>query len=325
MKQLFKAYLRLIRWPNLLFIALTQVLFSFCITIPIFSRLEVRQYMSLPVFLLYLLSSLFIAAAGYIINDYFDVNIDKINKPERLIVGRLIKRRTAIKWHMLLSIIGIIATGYAVIKNTVFYKPYEQILILIINVMCVFLLWLYSTTYKKKLIVGNVLISLLTAWTIFMLHVAEIPYYIKSTELYQTAYQQGLLRHFKFAIIYSSFAFIITIIREAVKDVEDMVGDSRNGCTTMPIVLGVPTTKMYIVVWSIVLLAAVIILQVYAVHLGWWSCALYCTLSIVLPMVWFLKKLVAAATPNDFGKLSGLVKFIMAMGILSMFAFQFYL
>src|ERR1700722_8091093 len=109
------AFFRLIRWPNLLFIALTQFLFYYFILLPRFHHLKFEYYANiLKPFYFYLLSlsSVLIAAAGYIINDYFDLNIDRVNKPERLVVDKLIKRRWAIIWHWALSGVGVLIGFY---------------------------------------------------------------------------------------------------------------------------------------------------------------------------------------------------------------------
>src|SRR5215207_9281456 len=106
--RLIAAFLRLIRWPNLVFIALTQLLFYYSIYQPLFGNQDDKTLSLLVA------ASLFIAAAGYIINDYFDLNIDQINKPEKNVFVRAIHRRWAIIWHFMLSMAGVIATIFAV-------------------------------------------------------------------------------------------------------------------------------------------------------------------------------------------------------------------
>jgi 4-hydroxybenzoate polyprenyltransferase len=115
-----------------------------------------------------LIASVCIAAAGYIINDYFDLNIDRINKPDKNVIGKIISRRWAILWHMMLSILGLLATAVAV--------SFQKWYLILANLICVILLWLYSTSFKKQLLVGNIVISILTAWTILILFFAHIPF-----------------------------------------------------------------------------------------------------------------------------------------------------
>src|SRR5438309_2322778 len=102
------AFLKLIRWPNLVFIALTQFLFYYCIYQPVYHISTPRKIIEL------MLASVLIAAAGYIINDYFDLNIDQINKPGQNVFSRSIHRRWAILWHLGLSFLGVVATALAV-------------------------------------------------------------------------------------------------------------------------------------------------------------------------------------------------------------------
>src|SRR3984957_6940198 len=140
------AFFRMVRWPNLLFISLTQSLFYFCILIPSFYQGHpVHENILKPeYFALLSLSSVLIAAAGYIINDYFDLNIDRVNKPERVVVEKIIKRRWTIVWHWVLSSLGVLLGLYVSWKV-------RNPLVGLGNLACVFLLWFYSTTFKRKL------------------------------------------------------------------------------------------------------------------------------------------------------------------------------
>jgi 4-hydroxybenzoate polyprenyltransferase len=313
------AFLRLIRWPNLVFIVITQLLFYSCITLPIFNQHASSPY--LPALILYLtiIASVLIAAAGYIINDYFDLNIDRVNKPDKLVVEKIIKRRWAIMWHLILSFVGIVLSFYISIALADWY-----VVVAAINLICVFALWIYSTTYKRRLLIGNILISALTAWTILVLYVAEFPHWFKISIEAKKAYDLSMAKLFKYAVLYAGFAFIISLIREVIKDMEDMEGDAKYGCKTMPIVWGIPATKVFTAVWLIVLTAALVIIQVYAAYLGWWFSVVYCIFFIVIPLLWILQKLYKAQVAKDYHQLSNGVKFVMLTGILSMLFFKIY-
>src|SRR5665647_558196 len=163
MKILF-AFFRLIRWPNLIFIALTQSLFYYCIIVPTTSYYQISFKLTQSFFFLLVIASVFIAAAGYIINDYFDINIDQINKPDKMVVEKIINRRWAILLHWIITTVGLIISLYVSFKTS--------FIVIIVNVLCTLLLWFYSTTFKKKLLSGNVIISLLTAWTVLVLYFA---------------------------------------------------------------------------------------------------------------------------------------------------------
>ena len=304
------AFLRLIRWPNLVFIALTQFLFwqfilpfSFAVS----HSMYVTRLLSPSLFCALVLASVCIAAAGYIINDYFDVNIDQINKSDKVIVGTVIKRRVAILFHAVLSLIGF---GLSLYVGQKISNPY----IPIFNLIAIAALLVYSTTFKKKLLVGNILISLLTAWVIVVLSLAEYRFNISVNN----AVWQRLL---KLTFIYAGFAFIISLVREVIKDMEDMEGDRRYGCTTMPIVWGIQVSKVFAAVWIAVLTGIVASIQIYLLTLGWWFSSLYSLIAIIFPLVWVLKKLYEAKTSTDFHVLSGVVKLIMLAGILTMVFF----
>lgn len=303
--KLIGAFFRLIRWPNLVFIALTQLLFYYCIYQPLNHANNIRSLVWI------IIASVFIAAAGYIINDYFDLNIDQINKPQKNVFVRVIHRRWAIIWHFLLSFSGIIATALAV----GLHKWY----LVIANIFCVFLLWVYSTSFKRKALVGNIVISLLTAWTVLILFFAytEPRYAIAGSN-------PIVIKFFRLAFLYAGFAFISSLIREAIKDMEDLEGDVRYGCRTLPIVAGIRATKIYVTIWIVVLLASLIILQLYILQFRWWPAVLYSTVLVILPLLYLLFKLPKANTSKDFAQLSGLSKFIMFTGILSMIFFRIY-
>ncbi len=308
MLQLPGAFFRLIRWPNLVFIFLTQVLFYYLILLPGFGGLPATSYpnkLTLLLFCLLSASSVLIAAAGYIINDYFDLNIDRVNKPERLVVDKIIKRRWTILWHWILSGIGVLLGFYVswALRNPI---------VGLANLGCVFLLWFYSTTFKRKLLIGNIIISLLTAWVILVLWVAEVR--VRADE----PYREIIARLFKFAIVYSGFAFILSLIREVVKDIEDMAGDEKYGCRTMAIVWGVNVAKVFAGTWLAVLTGALIILQFYVLQKAWWPLILYGVVLLDLPLVWILRKLYQAQTKRQYHVLSNVIKGVMLAGILSM-------
>ncbi len=312
--KLAAAFFSLIRWPNLLFIVITQSLFYYCVYLPL-----PRYAPGVPekiLFFLLVISSVFIAAAGYIINDYFDLQIDVINKPDRIVIDRHIKRRWAIVWHWLLSGMGILLSIYISYKTGVW-------IITFVNILCVFLLWLYSVVLKRKLLVGNVIISLLTAWVIGAVYFFAGADLISFEDLPGQRETFNVRKFFKYTLLYAGFAFIMTLIREVIKDMEDEEGDRRYGCNTMPIAWGIPASKIFTGVWISMSIAALIILQLYAGLSGWWLAAVYVVLFILAPLILLLRRLIRSHTPAHFHKLSTLVKVIMLFGILSMLLLKF--
>lgn len=301
------AFFRLVRWPNLLFIVLTQLLFYFCVFVPLYHPTVA------PLRLAWLIAaSVFIAGAGYIINDYFDLNIDQVNKPNKNVINRVIPRRWAIFWHAFLSFLGLVATVYAV----GFHKSY----LIIANAVVVLLLWLYSTSLKKKLLIGNILISALTAWTILILFFAQVPF----RAAFGSVQDAVTAKYFRIAFLYAGFAFVLSLVREAIKDVEDMEGDRRYGCRTLPIVTGVVATKVYTTVWIVVLLGALIVLQLYVLQFRWWAAVIYSVFFVIFPLIYLFFSHLKAVSTSDFSNLSRLAKWIMLAGIGSMLFFRLY-
>lgn len=271
---------RLVRATNLIIVALTQYLTRILLIGP---RQDWRAIVTDPDLFLLSLSTVCIAAAGYIINDYFDVKIDIVNKPERVVVGRYLKRRWAIGAHQILNVLGAIL-GLAV-------SPY----IFIINVFSITLLWFYSERFKRLPFIGNFIVSLLTAMTLLILTV-----------------HYPANRHLVF--IYAVFSFFISLVREIVKDMEDIKGDQAHGCRTLPIIWGIPRTRNFL---YIVLVLFVFALFVMARVLNNGLLVLLFIL-LLLPLLYLAFKLSRADTRRDFREISSLCKIIMLLGLLTM-------
>lgn len=278
-------FLRLIRVQNLLIVVLTQFLARIFLVgpEPDGSRANYLRILTDPTIWLLSFSTVCIAAAGYIINDYFDVKIDLVNKPQRVVIGRYLKRRVAIGTHQLLNVTGCLIGLY--LSRWVF----------VIDVVSVSLLWFYSARFKRQPLIGNVVISLLTALSFIVLAV----YYRQNAQM---------------LLIYALFSFGISLIREIIKDMQDVRGDARFGCRTLPIVWGLRRTKylLYILIASFTMTLFLIADSLGNHHLG-----LIFGL-LLIPITYFTYRLVFADTRRDFGYLSTLCKFIMLMGVISM-------
>lgn len=307
------AFLRLIRWPNLLFFALTQILFVYCIIHPVMlAGGAIPNIRGVYCFLL-VLSYVLIYAEGYVINDYFDLNIDQINKPEKVVVEKIISRRWVIFWHVFLSLAGIFIGFYIDWKTNVSFLG-------LLNIGIVGLLFIYSISLKKKLLIGNILVSALTAWAILVITFCETSNLLRSDII--GSYTEKITR---ISFLYTGFAFVISIIREVVKDMEDIDGDRRYGCNTIPIAWGIQSTKVFVAVWLVVLISLLLIVQFYVLILNWWWSAAYSLLLIILPLFHIFKLLLRARTSQDYHRLSSLIKMVMFTGILSMLFFRIYL
>lgn len=273
--QFIKALIRLTRAGNLLIIAIAQ----YC-TAAFLIRTGTVDDIAL---LVLVASTVMIAAAGYIINDYYDVKIDYINKPDRVVIGKTITRRYAILFHVLLSLMGI-SLGLAINWK-----------IGLVNAFSVFLLWLYSNLLKRLPFVGNLAVAVLTGLSIM---VVDFLYQVFNPLIF----------------IYALFAFFMTLIREIIKDMEDLKGDDTFGCKTLPIVLGIRQTKMIIYGILVVFAATVVVSNHFYSALPFD----YYVLLLFVPLTFLLYRLIRADMKRDYRVLSNLCKVIMLLGILSM-------
>lgn len=232
---------------------------------------------------LIILSTVIIAAAGYMINDYYDVKIDYVNKPEEVIIGRGMKRRVAIFFHTLLNFIGI---GIGLIVSP---------RVAVICFISAFLLWLYSNQLKRRPFVGNFTVALLTGSSIWI-----VGYYYQQSEL--------------LVLTYAIFAFFLNLIREIIKDIEDRQGDRKHGCKTLPIVIGFRNTKRVIFVIAIAFVCAILIVT-FKIN----NPQLFYYFGILsLLFFYFMYKIYVADRKVHFTQLSVLSKILMLTGILSM-------
>lgn len=265
-------------------------------------------------FLLLSAASVLIAAAGYIINDYFDINIDQVNKPKGNVLDTVVSRRWAMAWHFILSGLGLLLSAVISWRTGLWY-------ILLGNFGCVLLLFGYSVSLKRKLLIGNIVIALLSAWVILVICFSQIGMSFRGI----AEVNEESNKIIRIGILYAAFAFISTVIREAIKDIEDMQGDAKYGCRTMPIVWGVNATKVYVAVWLVVILALLVVLQVYVFRFGWWAAMAYSIVFIIAPFVFIFLRLFKATTQKDYHQLSNWTKLVMLSGLLSMIFFYFYL
>lgn len=276
-------FLKLIRFPNLVIIVLTQYMAAVFL---VGNEGEALRYISDPNLFKLVLATVLIAAAGYIINDYYDVKIDFINKPDRVVVGRVLKRRMAMVLHTAINFIGIF------IGFTLSWK---------IGLFCfasAFTLWFYSNQLKRLPLIGNCFVGLLTGAALFLV----VMYYQQNVYLVN---------------IYAFFAFSITLIREIIKDIEDQKGDADFGCLTLPVVLGLRKTK-----WVLYfLIACFVFIKFFLAHqLANTTLTIYFLL-LVGPLGYFVYYLAQADTVKHFTYLSNFCKIIMLSGILSMMFF----
>lgn len=300
-------YLKLIRVQNLLMIALMQVLFRY-------TYLKAATYTSLTPsgnflslsqnqFILLILSTICIAAAGYIINDIMDQDNDEIAKPSKRIVGTLISESRAYNLYAIFNIIGVGIGFY--LSNSIGKKGLFTIFILIAA-----LLYIYSTYLKRILLIGNITVASILAFSILILGVFD---------LYPAIFdgnKQQMRQAFSILLDYALFAFILNFIREIVKDGEDVEGDQSVGIKSLPILLGKEKTAKVLMVLTLV----PIFLLIYYINsylLKYNLIIYYAFVFLLAPLLYSFLKLWSAKTTKDFKHLSSVFKLIILFGILS--------
>jgi 4-hydroxybenzoate polyprenyltransferase len=269
------ALLRLTRFWNLIIIGLAQYCTAGFLV-------DSTTIFSIDLLLLSA-STILIAAAGYIINDYYDVKIDLINKPDRVVIGKNITRRYAILFHSFLSVSGV-AIGFLLNWK-----------IGVINFLSVFFLWLYSNNLKRQPFVGNFVVAVLTGISILIINIL----FEGSNPLIS---------------IYSLFAFFMTLVREMIKDMEDLRGDNTFGCKTLPIIWGLRGAKLF--VYATLILFVIAVLYINQIYVG--LPMYYFIIFLFVPLGWLVAWLLRADTVKDFHRLSMFCKIIMLLGISSM-------
>ncbi|MFY0254899.1 geranylgeranylglycerol-phosphate geranylgeranyltransferase [Chitinophaga sp. 30R24] len=308
------AFLKLVRYPNLVYIALTQFLLQYCVVDPVLRNSGEVPSLPVPQFILLSLSTILVAAAGYIINDYFDINIDIINKPDKMVLDKVISRRWAMAWHTILNLAGV-SLGFLVAWEIgQFYLGFTQVL-------CSLLLWFYSTSFKRQVLIGNVVISLLTALSVVVVGFYEKQIY-HSFEAILSPTGRKLIQIIG---VYALFAFLISMVREIVKDLEDMMGDSKDGCRTLPIAWGVLAAKRLCNVLLLALVIIIFLVEIRVWLLDWYVAIAYLFFFVQLPCAYIYILLKKSSLPQHYHKVSSLVKLVMLTGILSMIFFKFYL
>jgi len=302
------AIFKLIRIQNLLIVAVTQYLMRFAIIRPIITLKHFELQLSELDFLILVLSTICLTAAGYVINDYFDTKTDAFNRPERVIVDKHISRRSAMALHVVLNTIGVLGGFYVSYK--IGHVKFGFIFILITGI-----LWYYSTTYKRQFLLGNLLVALLTAMVPLMVVLYELPLLNEEYREILIAQNDNLKVIIYWILAFSFFAFITTLIREIIKDTEDYEGDSAFGRNTLPILLGVNYTKLIVLILILGTLASLIIVYIRGglqSPISFW----YLLIMQVLPFIYLIYRIIKANAKKDYHFASIFIKLIMLGGLL---------
>lgn len=295
-----KDYLNFIRWKNVVMIGVLLFLIKYVL----FQRFELNVALDHFHYALMVLSTICIAIAGYIINDINDVEADRVNKPKRLYVGSKISRTQSYNLFIVLNSIGLLAGMY--LSYHVGHTSY-----FIIYVLTSLLLYQYAKYLKKKLLIGNLLVAFLVFLSIVLPLVFDL---LPVTNPLNESRQVVV---FKLIGVLALFGFFLTIIREFVKDIEDVEGDKKIGARSLPIAIGVQKTKGVVLVSTLLLSSAIAFFAVMLVSFDRIA-TVYLSIFVLAPLLYFMFYLWKAKSHNELHRSSGILKIVMLLGILTL-------
>jgi len=272
-------------------------------------------------YFLFVSATILITAAGYIINDIYDVKTDSVND-KKLIIGKNISKKSALNWYYILNLLSIII---------IVYVSYfiGKITLALIFILTIIMLWFYSKSLKSTFLLGNLLVSGIIALSITNIYFFDI------LPVYNLNPSSGII--LKVIIVFSLFAFITNLKREIIKDVIDINGDRSIDANTLPIKLGVKSTKKIIIFLNTVLILIISFWQYFQYSVnktffdlssfgkdinqiviwGTDSFSIFYVFSIQILLFIFLFLCLSANIKKDYIKLSQIAKIIMMIGILA--------
>lgn len=290
----FTAFLNLIRWKNLLLILYIQIVIKYLF----FPYFIVVTSLSPLLFTLLVFSVICTTSAGYIINDIFDVETDKINKYSKLVVTKKISIITAKKWYLFFNTLGI---SLGVLLSLIIKKPTLSLLFF----GTALLLYFYSKKLKSLPLIGNLTVAFLVSVNVLLLVFFDLKPSVKNND-YQFVLTTILLVSF--------FAFCLNLIREIVKDIEDVDGDYNMNMSTLPILIGRRRTKNVIAILCVFLLILLLLFVTYFAS-EYRIISLYTLGFIVIPMLYITSNITKAKSKKRLHKISSILKLTMLFGI----------
>ncbi len=298
-------YLKITRPINLLIIVLTQLLFWFCIIQPVHNIYGTVPHLQFWQVILLILSTVLIAAGGYVINDYYDLPIDLVNKPEKVIVSNGIDDDAAFNYFAILTVLGLAASLIVAIT----LGNYR---LFIIPFIITSMLWFYAQSLKRMFFVGNFIVSIATAAVIFLLIYFGLDWV--NVEFLKEEANEIIF----FGKGYMAFAFVVSMLRELVKDMQDKEGDEEFESKTIPIVLGIRNSKLIALFWLLLVIVGVVFVQKGLIQGQQWLAFGYTVVFIQLLNVWIGFKILQSQNSEDFGKASNWIKGLMFFGLITM-------
>lgn len=262
-------------------------------------------------FTLLILATVLIAAAGNLINDFYDIHIDRVNKPEQVLIGKSVSPKTANNLYIALTASGVGIGFY--LANSI-GKPEFAALFIAVSAT----LYIYASNLKAMLLVGNLIISLLVAISILLVPIFDLMSAItpENKALNNTI--------FRLILQFAGFAFFTNFIREIVKDLLDINGDKKGNINSLPILIGRKRTVKIVFLLAILLLFCVLYFMNNALY-DQKTPMLYFLFAIVAPLIYFIIKSWDASKNKEYRLLSLLLKVVMTTGVLAMLLYRYFI
>ncbi len=297
---------RLIRLPNVAIIAATLVLVRYCVVIPVLGQIGNGQVMSTTAFIFAILATVLIAAGGYVLNDCYDIEIDRINHPQKQIIGNLLSRTEGIVIaSALLSLASIMGLTVGIMIRSVF--P------VLVYTVAIFVCWWYAKRLKRSFLWGNLAVACMTGCTIGMIWLFD---YLAAARQIKGSESVAFVTTIIVAVMI--FAALLNLAREIVKDLEDMKGDAQNACKSLPVVTGTLTAKRVVISITSLTLLLIVVSQVWLCNRNLLTVIWWLMIAVELPLLWFIFSIYKAQSVTEYHKMSALLRFIMLGGMLAM-------
>ncbi len=303
---MIKSISRLVRIPNLAMVFLSMYLMRWSIVLPILDLMGFEMQMPEFTFFLLVLSTVCITAAGNVINDYHDVSVDRFNQPDRVVIDKFIGRRSAIILHFALNSVGIILGVYVSFYHHLFWlSP----IFIIVPVG----LWLYSTIYKHRVFVGNFLISVVTAMVPLLVVLFEYPLICRVNQDVLIEFPDMFHPILYWVGLFAAFAFVTNLIREIIKDAEDIEGDKEVGSKTIAVVYGLKVSNILALI--LVLVSLIGLALIFILFLRDWLSLTYFVVFLALPLIILFVQLLRVKDSKGYRRLNHLTQIIMLAGL----------
>lgn len=308
-------YLKVVRFQNLLFIAFIQFVMRQVVLVPILQTFGFDASVEAGILILLISATVLIAAGGYVLNDYFDVRIDAINRPEKQLVGNSISRHAAMILHQVL-------TGLGILSGLVLAYFVRSFTLGFIFIVIPGLLWFYSASYKRQFMTGNLVVSFIASMSVLVVGITQLAFLQKE---YGALIFETPIPHLFYGWIgaFAVFAFFCTWIREIIKDIEDEKGDREMECRTMPIKWGINKTKWFLYGLIIVTVVGLFLANEFFIPFAGTLTIRYIIFGLVLPFAALAYLIYMAKSPLEFHQASTLAKVIMLIGVLYSFIFYY--